>query len=460
MKNILQVYTPHYKANLRLAYPVVLSQAGQMLVGIFDSLMVGQLGTIPLAACGLANNIFPVIMVVGMGISMALTPLVGEMYGERNYAKVGVLYRHGLLISLLVGGLLFLGSAGFSPFLHSMDQPEAVVDLALPYFVVICLSLVPLMVFFNGKQFAEGVASTRPAMFITLSSNLLNIILNYLLIYGKLGFPALGLMGAGYATLISRVIMAVVMVAWVKRAKVMQQFWRFEGFKWKKGIFSEIFKLGIPIGGQMVMEVGSFSVGAVMIGTLGASPLAAHQIVIGIAAMTYMMANGLSASATIRTSNFLGAKQKEKAGRAIWSNYHLVIAFMSATALVFVVGRHFLPSLYIDNSEVLDIAAQLMVVAAFFQLFDGIQVMALGALRGMKDVRIPTVLSLIAYWVLGIPSCYFYAFILELGAEGVWYGYLTGLGAIAVLLTFRVYRLLRKISVDARKAGLAVEGKG
>lgn len=442
MKQLLQTYTPHYKANIRLAYPVMLSQAGQMLVGIADSLMVGHTGTLPLAACGFANSIFPIILVIGMGISMALTPLVGEMYGEKNYTKVGILYKHGLVGSLAAGILLFLLSLAVIPFLYYLQQPADVVDAAIPYFGVICLSLVPLMVFFNGKQFAEGVSSTRPAMFITLGCNALNILLNYLLIYGKLGFPALGLIGAGYATLIARTIMAIIMVLWVKRARIMRPFWQLTGFKWQKSIFSEIFKLGLPIAGQIVMEVGTFSVGALMIGSLGAAPLAAHQIVIGIASLTYMMANGLASSATIRASTFLGARQKEKAGRAIWSNYHLAIAFMGSSAIIFTIGRYWFPSLYIENPEVIGIAAKLMVIAAFFQLFDGIQVTALGALRGLKDVRLPAGISFVSYWLLAMPSSYIYTFVFDLGPEGVWYGYLTGLGVAAVLLTWRVKRLL------------------
>ncbi len=445
----MQSYNAHYKANIKLAYPVMLSQAGQMLVGIADNLMVGQIGKIPLAACGLANSIFPLIMVLGMGIIMALTPLVGQTYGEKNYGRVGVLYKHGLFISIAVGIVLFLISIASSPLLYQMKQTPEVVDLAIPYFGVISFSLIPLMLFFNGKQFAEGVASTRPAMVITLAFNALNILLNYLLIYGKLGMPALGLMGAGYATLISRAGMGIAMLLWVKKASMMKPFWELKrAFRWQKGIFRELFKLGLPIGAQMIMEVGAFSVGAIMVGMLGAASLAAHQIALGMAALTYMMANGLAAATTIRTSNYMGEKMPHRAARAVWSSYHLVIGFMAISAVGFILGKRFLPSLYIDNIEVIDIAARLMVIAAFFQLFDGIQVIALGALRGMQDVKIPTGMAMISYWILALPSSYIYAFLLDLGPEGVWYGYLTGLGAASVLLTLRVKWLLgKKLSV-------------
>lgn len=444
---MLKKYLPHYRVNLKLAYPVMLSQAGQMLVGIADSIMVGQIGALPLASCALANAVFTLIMVFGMGITMAITPLVGNAYGSGDLSKVGMLYRHGLLGSLVLG-LVLSGLAVFAaPLLYQMEQPESLVENAIPYFDLLNLSLIPLLLFFNGKQFAEGVSSTRPAMFITLGCNALNVLLNYLFIYGHWGFAEYGLMGAGYATLISRIAMALVMLIWVRRSKLMKPFFDAIGEKmaWSMQLFKEILKLGLPIGGQITMEVAAFSVGALMIGAVGAKALAAHQIAIGMAALTYMMANGLSASATIRMSNFSGKKDYQNLEMAALSSFHLVIGFMSITAVIFVIGRFWLPSLYINDEEVITITAKLMVVAAFFQLFDGIQVTALGALRGIKDVRFPTAIALISYWMLALPSSYFYAFVLNLGAVGVWYGYLTGLGTAALLLTLRLQWLLKKM---------------
>lgn len=441
-------YTSHFKKLFKLAYPVMLSQAGQILVGIADNMMVGQVGATPLAAASFANAVFFNIMVIGMGIAYGLTPLVSAALGEKDYKKIGRLLKNGLFINTLSGVLMCVLMFGIVPFMDSMKQDPDVVTEAIPYFETLALSILPMMIFFNFKQFNEGLASTKPTMFITLSSNALNVLLNYLLIYGKFGFPELGLLGAGYATLISRIVMAIAMVVYTFKASYFKPFIK-EMYHTKIRLKEcmKIYRLGIPIGGQMLMEVMVFALGAIMIGSIGPNEQAAHQAVISLAALTYMVANGLGQATTIRVSNQLGEGDLLNMRRAAHTGMIMVTTFMAITAIIFVLFKYELPDLFVkeEDYEVVIIGAKLMVIAGFFQLFDGIQVVALGALRGLHDVKIPTFLTFIAYWVLGFPACYLLAFPFGMGVEGVWYGFLVGLGSASVLLAIRFEKSSKKI---------------
>lgn len=299
------------------------------------------------------------------------------------------------------------------------------------------------MLFQTFKQYAEGLSFTRTAMFITLSANLLNILLNYLLIYGKLGFPALGLNGAGWATFISRVIMAIAIVIYVSRASWFQQGLKLKQFQ--KKLVVRMLKLGIPTGFQYVFEVGAFSCAAIMMGWLGAQALAAHQIALNMAAVSYMMVTGIAAASTVRVGNQLGKQDIPNMRRAGFSAFLMGLMLMTASAIIFVVGKYFLPSLYIDEPQVIELAGSLLIVAAFFQLSDGVQAVGLGTLRGMADVKIPTIITLVAYWLVGLPIAYWLAFPMELGAHGIWYGLLLSLTLAAILLFARFHYLSKKL---------------
>jgi len=375
----------------------MLSQLGHMLVGVADSVMVGRLGATPLAAASLANVIFHLILMFGIGVSYGVTPLVAAADGEGDETRISQLLKHAFAINVLAGILLFGLILGASPGLYFLDQPEAVVEMAIPYLGIITFSIIPLMIFQTGRQFAEGLSMTRMAMVIVIVSNLINIVLNYLLIYGKLGFPALGLMGAGWASLISRVILAAWIILWIYYGK------RFIAFRsgfsikaYSRPFFRRILNIGIPAGVQYIFEVGAFGFAVIMMGWLGTNSLAAHQIAVNLAAITYMTASGLSAAATIRVGNQLGQKDITTLRTAAFSIFLMVIGFMACCAVLFILGRNFLPSLYISNDEVISIASGLLVIAGFFQLSDGIQVVSLGALRGLEDVRIPTLVTFVS----------------------------------------------------------------
>ncbi|MDH5475625.1 MAG: MATE family efflux transporter [Cyclobacteriaceae bacterium] len=442
-------YSDHFRKNFTLAYPVMLSQLGHVMVGVADNMMVGRLGAVSLAAASLGNAVFFMLLTFGIGVSYAITPLVAEADGEGNKEKIIQVLKHGLVINGVTGVILFvlvlLGGQG----LYFMNQPIKVVEFAIPYLAIITFSIVPFMFFQTFRQFAEGLSNTKQAMYITVSSNIINVVLNYIFIYGKLGFPAMGLLGAGYATLVSRIVMAIAMGLYIYRNK---RFTIYRGGFYFGGYMNKMFKkmlnLGIPAGMQFSFEVSAFAGAAIMIGWISAEALAAHQIAINLAAISYMMASGLSAAATIRVGNQLGRKDIVMLRRAGFSIYMMVTIFMLIWAVIFIVGRYFLPSLYIDNQMVIEQAAGLIIIAGLFQLSDGIQVVSLGVLRGLSDVKIPTWFTFIAYWGLGLPIGYYLGFVANWGAEGIWYGLLIGLSAVGIALFIRFNILTKKLLIN------------
>ena len=433
-------YREHYKVNIKLALPVMLSQLGHVLVGVIDGVMVGSLGEIPLAASSLANSVFFFFMCFGIGVSYGITPLVAQEEG--NYKNASSLLKNSLLINVSIAAVIFFIVLVGSSFLHLLGQPADVVTYASTYLWIIALSIIPLMIFQTLRQFAEGLSFTKEAMYIVLSANVFNVLFNYLLIFGKCGFPPLGLDGAGWATLISRVLMVVFMVVMMKYHKKLKLYVEHLGvIGFAKDKIQTLLHIGIPSGLQFSFEVSAFVVAAIMMGWLGSAPLAAHQIAISLATISYMMASGLSTAATIRVGNQLRNDDYKTLREAVFSIFTMVVVFELIWTFIFIFGKDFLPTLYIDDPKVLKIAAELMIMAAFFQLSDGLQVVGLGALRGLSDTKVPTYLTLMAYWVIGLPVGYFLGFNLGYGGEGVWTGLIIGLTVTAVSLFFRFNKL-------------------
>ncbi len=451
-------YKEHFAKNFNLAYPVVLSQLGHTLVSVFDSLMVGQIGTLPLAAASLGNSIFLMMMVFGMGVSFSLTPLIAGAEGRKNYTRISLLLLNGLVSNFLVGIILFLAGYFLSPYITYLNQPEDVVKLAIPYVNVLFLSMVPLMIFQAFKQFAEGLSFTKQSMYITVFANTLNVALNYVLIWGKLGFPEMGMVGAAWATLISRIVMAMMMGAFVLYSKRFEVFRRFMHYRHLSFIHMyRIFKIGLPISGQMLFEMGAFGFSAIMIGWLGAKELAAHQIAINVASVTYMMASGIAAAATIRVGNQKGLGNYRAMRIAGLSSFAMGVIFMIASGLLMVLLNNVIPGFYIDDPEVIQIASVLLIIAALFQISDGVQVVGLGALRGLEDVRIPGIISLVAYWIIGLPVGYLLCFKLGFGVNGIWMGLLVGLSVAAVLLFTRFGMLSLRLLDKVKSTNLALK---
>jgi MATE family multidrug resistance protein len=431
-------FKEHLKRNFVLAWPVMLGQAGHVLVGLADSIMIGRVGTEPLAAGAFGNSIFIVPLVFGLGMAMGLTTPIANADGEKDVAKAGRYLRHGLLTNMLTGLVMFMIILGLVPFMDQLGQDKAVETLARPYLLIISGSILPLMFFLTFKQFAEGLSDTRVAMYVSLGANFLNIFLNYLLIYGKWGLPEMGLFGAGLATLISRIIMAIIMYAYIMKADKFAPYRiHFSDRIWRRDYVKKLLNIGIPSGLQYIFEVSSFAVAAVLIGQIAAEALAAHQIAISLAALSYMMATGIAAAAGVRVGNQLGARKyliMRTAGR---SCLVMVFVFMATCGVLFFAGRNLLPTFYTEDLEVIAIASQLLFIAVFFQISDGVQVVALGALRGMSEVKIPTLITFISYWILGLLPAYIFGIVLNLGVQGIWYGLATGLTAAAALLYLR-----------------------
>lgn len=435
----------HFKTTFQLAYPVMLSQLGQVSVGVADSMMVGRLGALPLAAASLGNSIFFVIMMFGIGVSMGITPLVSVADGKGKWKRISRLFKHGLWINIATGFLLTAVVLGLSQGLHFLDQPAEVVVLAVPYLLIITASLIPLMVFQTFKQLAEGLSQTKQAMYITVFSNVVNVFLNWVLIWGYLGFPELGLNGAGWATLISRILMMVLMGGYILTSPRYRQYHiKLSLPNLSFPMLSRILKIGIPTGFQFIFEVSAFSTAAIMMGWIGVNALAGHQIALNLASISYMLATGLSTAGMIRVSNQIGKgnlKGMREAGMVVFG---MVMVFMFACAVTFFVLRFFLPTLYIDDPEVISLAASLLIIAGLFQLSDGVQVVGLGVLRGLEDVKVPTLVTLMAYWVLGLPLGYVLAFPLGWAEKGIWIGLLIGLTITAVMLFYRFHVLSKR----------------
>lgn len=442
-------YLKNYKATFYLAFPVVLSQLGHIMVGVVDTAMVGMIGTIPQAAVALSNSLYTLVLVFGLGVSYGITPLVAAADSSKDVTQNADLLRHGIVINTILGILLFVLLFAISPILNLFDQKQEVVDLAIPFLNVMMLGMIPLCIFSGFKQFTEGLSFTKIAMIITIGSNLLNILLNYLLIFGHWGFPEMGLMGSCWASFIARVIMAIAMFTYVYYNKHFKQYW--VGFTFKnlsKDLTRKILAIGVPSGLQWVFEVGAFAFAVIMIGWISPNAQAAHQVALSIAATTYMMASGLSAAASVRVGNQAGLKNKEGVRIAGFSAFIMVLLFMGVCALCFILFRNQLPVLFNKDPEVIGIASSLLIIAAFFQLSDGTQVVGLGALRGVKDVKLPTIITLIAYWVLGLPMSYIFAFKMNLGVNGVWYGLSVGLLIAAIALFFRFNYVSKRINND------------
>jgi multidrug resistance protein, MATE family len=439
-------YREHYKNTFLLAYPVCLSQLGHVMVGVVDTGMVGQIGTKEQAAVSLANTLYILVLVFAIGVSFGITPLVASAHSRKDSNEISGLLKNGLFINVILGLILFVFLYFSSSLLGRMDQAPEVVDLAIPFFNIMVFSMIPLSIFMSLKQFTEGLSLTKVAMYISIGGNLLNIILNYILIFGGAGFEPMGMMGSCWATFISRLAMAIGMFLYVYLGRDFINYR--SGFilkNFSSDVLKKILKIGFPSGLQFAFEVGAFCFAVIMIGWISPESMAAHQIAISFAALTYMTASGVSAATTVRVGNFFGLKDARSMRQAGFSSFIMVIAFMILMAVLLIIFNKVIPGYFNHDEKVIQIASSLFIIAAFFQLSDGVQVVGLGALRGIKDVNIPTAITLVSYWMIGLPLSYFLAFVLDLGVEGIWYGLMAGLTMAALLLFFRFEYVSRKM---------------
>jgi multidrug resistance protein, MATE family len=444
MKEGLPLRT-HIRENLQLAIPVMLSNLGHVLMSVADNVMVGHINAVSLAAAGLATVAFNVLLLFGIGVSYAITSLVAEAAGEGNHLRIIQTLRHGLLINFLNSLALVIIVFFGKNLLYHLNQPQEVVELAVPYLEIITFSLIPVLIFQSFKQFAEGLGHTRVALIVVLGANVVNIILNYILINGYAGFDAYGLNGAGYATFISRVVMAIAIGCYIfyhPRFTPYRQ--AFSPGPYTSTLFRKMLALGVPSGIQFIFEVAAFDFSLIMMGWLGTAAQAAHQIAINLATLSYMVTAGLAAAATVRVGYYLGSRDQQNVSRAAYSLLAMGLALMSCFAVLFITLRNLLPALYVQDANVLAIAPSLLIIAGLFQLSDGAQVICNGALRGLQDVKIPSVFIFFSYWVIGLPLGYVLAFPGQLGAIGIWTGLLIGLTLTALAMYVRLRNLLQK----------------
>ena len=441
---MLEKYYPHYRSLLTLAFPLVLTQAGHMTVQLVDNAMVGHVGTAELAAASFANSIYILIMLFGLGIFLGITPLISRARGANDDVRVAALLKDGFALSGLLLAAVTAMAWSLSWLMPYMGQTNEVLRLSIPYYRILVISTIPFLLFVLLKQIGEGLSNTVMAMAATITANLINVGLNYVLIFGKLGFPKLGLMGAGYATLIARTAMPLLLYAGFMRLKSIKHYFSLmrEARATRQGIQS-IFNVGLPISTQLILEVLAFSFSAVMMGWLGSVPLASHQVAMGLASFTFMIANGVAMATTIRVSFQLGTRDFESLARVCYSSIHLVLAYMGMCGLGFLLLRHTLPYIFTSDTRVIDQTASLLMIAAIFQLFDGLQTVCLGILRGFEDVKAPMFFSGFSYIFVGVSVSFLCAFTLGMGAEGIWYGFVAGLASAGTLLFLRIRKRLR-----------------
>ena len=444
-------YTKEFGINLKIAYPIMLGQLGHILVALADNLMVGQLGAAQLAAVSLGNSLVFIALSIGVGFSFAITPLVAEADGKGDVEKGRLHFHHGVIMCTINGVLLFITLLVAKPLLYMLDQPPEVVALAIPYLEIVALSMIPLMIFQGYKQFADGLSQTKYAMYATIVANVVNVVFNYVLIYGIWVFPRLEVEGAAWGTLISRFFMVGLLIFMLSRKRIFKPYFHWGG---KEHIqlaeFKTLFKLGFPTALQMLFEVGVFTAAIFLSGILGTNAQAANQIALNLASMTFMIAVGLGVTATIRVGNQKGKGDFPNLRRIAFSIFILCFLIEGVFAIGFILLKDWLPPFYIDNPEVIFLAAQLLIVAALFQLSDGVQVTILGALRGLQDVNIPTVICFIAYWLIGFPVMWYLGKNEQMGVQGVWVGLLAGLTASAMMLYFRFNYLSKKL-IDSQQ---------
>jgi len=439
-------YTKEFNFNLKLAYPVMLGQLGHVLVGLADNVMVGRLGAIQLAAVSLGNSVVFIALSIGIGFTFAITPLIAEADSSKNIEKGRLDFQHGLLLSIVLGVVMFILLLLGKPLLNHMNQPPEVVKLALPYMGIIAFSIIPLMIFQASKQFADGLSQTKHAMHAAIFANIINIVVNYFLIYGIWIFPRLELIGAGIGTLFSRIAMVAFM--WYilnTKPKFIPYIKLLSLAEIQKEKFKKIISLGFPTAMQMFFEVAVFTAAVWLSGTLGVIDQAANQIALNLASMTFMIAVGMGVAATIRVGNQKGLEQYIELRRIALSIFLQIFLIEFVFAIGFLTLKNYLPLVYIDNWQVIKTASTLLIVAGFFQISDGVQVVVLGALRGLQDVKIPTYITFIAYWIVGFPISFFLGKTLGLGSQGIWIGLLSGLTASALLLYLRFDYLTKKL---------------
>ena len=435
----------HIKNTIYLAWPLVITQVGYIITGMVDTVFLGKIGAAEQAACILSNNLYILLLVFGIGVSYATTPLVTSANQNMDLLKKASLFKNSIFLNVSVSIICFIVLFLSSGLLKYMHQPEDVIKLAVPFFNVLIFSMIPISLFFTCKQYCEGLSNTRMALFISIIGNVINIVLNYLLIYGKFGFPELGYIGSAWASFISRVFMGFSFLYLIFKSPVTKEISAvYNRVKINKKELFHLAKIGLNAGLQLTFEVAAFVIAGLMAGTFGKEQIDAHGIALSIAAFTYMFASGISSASSIRVGIYKAQDNWLEIKQAAFSSIKLVMLIMGGFAILFLMINNFLPKVFSSDLQIVNLASKLLIIAALFQLFDGIQVTIVGILRGLEDFKIPTLISLVGYWIIALPLAYWLAFILKLETVGVWIGLLVSLIFAAIVLFWRLNYLINK----------------
>ena len=434
----------YYSSILHLAVPVVIANVGQVLVQVIDNIMVGQLGELDFAAASFANMLITNVMMFGMGLAMGLTPNVGYKFVAKEYGVCSKYFQNSILQNGILGVLMVLLFIVLLPYLDIFGQPEEVVERCKDYYLIVGASIFPYMIFLSFKQFMDGVGNTRIAMIITIGVNILNIILNYILIYGKFGFPEYGMEGAAIATFVARFLMPIVFFIYMRKVSFYRSFLKF--FAWNrmsKKVNASLLNMGLPIAFQIVIEFAALSMTAIMMGWIGTTAIAANQIVFTTISLFFVVTNGLSAAVTIRVSHNYANKNREGIKGYSIAGMQLASIFMLCAGAILLLFGSNIASIYISDPGVIELAAKIFIIVAFMEVFDGLQVTSLGVLRGMGDVVHPMRYAVLCYGVVALFVAYLFGFILDYGVQGIWVGFSVGVALAFILFTKRIVHNLK-----------------
>ncbi|WP_459187493.1 MATE family efflux transporter [Parabacteroides sp. APC149_11_2_Y6] len=428
-------YKEHYKETIRLGVPIMLGQLGIIIVGFADNIMVGHHSTDELAAASFVNNFFNLAFIFGMGFSYGLTPIIGGLFANKEYTKAGETLKNSLFINFIIGVLISVCMLILLLNIDLLKQPEELKPYIIPYYVLQLFSVIFAMLFNSFKQFSDGTTDTVTPMWITLGANILNIIGNYFLIYGKYGAPELGLTGAGISTLASRILTLVAFCILFARCSRYKEY--LKGFK--NGIvnrmnLSNLVRMGLPVGFQMGVETGSFSLSVIMMGWIGSIALAAHQVLGVITTLGFMVYYGIAAAVTIRVSTFKGWNDFLNIRRASFAGLHLIMGVAIIVVLLITLFRHSMGYLITPEKEVVEMVALLAWSVILYQFGDGLQILFANALRGISDVKYMAYMAFACHFGLALPIGYFCGFLLDWGPIGIWCGFPISLTTLGILL--------------------------
>ena len=443
----MKIDISHYKDLIKLGLPIMVGQLGIIVQSMADTMMVGHYGTEELAASAFVNNIFNLVIFFAIGFSYGITPLVGNLYGKGEKGSVGAVLKNAIAISSLLGLVIFLllGVLYFN--IHRLGQPEILLPLIRPYFLIVLLSMFPMLIFNAFRQTLEGTTDTFTPMIILLGSNVLNIVGNWVLIYGHLGMPELGLVGAGISTLVSRLAMLAAICAFFLKSKKCQEYRKgFRATSVNPEECRNIARLGMPVAVQMGLETSSFSLTAIMVGWIGTVALAAHQIMLTVGQLGFLMYYGMAAAVAVRASNFAGKNMIPEVRMTVSAGYRMILAMSAVVTACIIVFRNHIGMLFSDNQEVVTLVSHLVLPFVLYQFGDGLQCNYSNALRGISDVKMVSAYAFIAYFLIGLPAGYILAFVFNLGIYGIWMSFMLGLTAAGTMFLVRYKKSVRKLS--------------